>query len=739
MKKTVLLLGILFFAGHIAFSQKKLTGFFEKNISTQLNAEKQFDKNISTEIIGSHIQKMSARPHHLGSAADKANAEFILQQFKSYGWDAAIETFYVLFPTPKERKLELVAPQKFTATLDEPAFPEDPTSGQKDKLPPFNAYGGDGDVTAELVFVNYGLPADYEVLKKLGIDVKGKVVIAKYGRSWRGTKPKVAQEHGAVGCIIYSDPIDDGYFAGDVYPKGSFKNEYAVQRGSVMDMVYHPGDPLTPGKGSVKDAERLDRKDANTILKIPVLPIGYHDAAPLLKALSGRNVPREWQGGLPFAYHTGPGVAKVHLKMEYNWDIVPCYDVIAKIKGAELPDEWIVRGNHFDAWVHGASDPLSGMSAMMEEARSIGLMMQNGWKPRRTLVYCAWDGEEEGLLGSTEWLETHQDELQKKAVVYINTDNNGRGFFYASGSHALTPFMTEISKSVTDPQTGVSVFKRRQAAMAVNAGTTAQQLKAFQNDELSLGALGSGSDYSSFIQHAGIPCLDLGFGGEDNGGEYHTNYDSYSNFIRFKDPGFFYEKALAQVVGRAVMRMSQADVLPFRFSYLTKTIEGYKGELLDLIDRSRAAVDVQNKMVAANMYQDAWDPTEKFVLPGIQEEVPFLDFSPLENALQHLSISSDSLAKIYHQKVKSGSVDNDFNQRLYQAEQHLLGSGLPLRPWYRHVIYAPGFYTGYGVKTVPGVREAIEQKKWKLAQEQIGITAKVINDFAEYLDGLAKK
>lgn len=739
MKKIVLILVIISCAEIPAFSQHQLTGFFEKNISAQLEMEQQFDKNISTQIIGSHIEKMSARPHHLGSAADKANAEYILQQFKSYGWDAAIETFYVLFPIPKVRKLELVAPQKFTASLDEPAFPEDPTSGQKEKLPPFNAYGGDGDVTAELVFVNYGLPADYEVLKKLGIDVKGKIVIAKYGRSWRGTKPKVAQEHGAVGCIIYSDPIDDGYFAGDVYPKGAFKNEFAVQRGSVMDMVYHPGDPLTPGKGSVKDAERLDRKDANTILKIPVLPIGYHDAAPLLKALSGRNVPRDWQGGLPFAYHTGPGVAKVHLKMEYNWDIVPCYDVIAKIKGAEFPDEWVVRGNHFDAWVHGASDPLSGMSAMMEEARSIGLMMKNGWKPRRTLVYCAWDGEEEGLLGSTEWLETHQDELQKNAVVYINSDNNGRGFLYASGSHALTPFMTEISKSVTDPQTGVSVFQRRQASTAVGANSTEQKLKTLHNDELKLGALGSGSDYSSFIQHAGIPCLDLGFGGEDDGGEYHTNYDSYSNFIRFKDPGFYYEKALSQVVGRAVLRMSQADVLPFRFSFLAKTIEGYKDELLRLIENSRSAVEVQNKLIAANMFKEAWDPTEKLVLPETEPDIPYLDFSPLENALQHLNNSSDNLSRTYQQKVKSVSVNNGFNQHLYRAEQQLLGDGLPLRPWYRHVIYAPGFYTGYGVKTMPGIREAIEQKKWKLAQEQILVSAKVINNFASYLETMTGK
>lgn len=737
MMKSILLPSMLFLVGLQAISQKKITGFFEKNVQTQLNAEDLFDKNLSTETIGSHIKLLSARPHHLGSAAGKANAEYILQQFRSYGWDAAIETFYVLFPTPKTRVLQLVAPDKFTATLEEPGFPEDPTSTQKDRLPSFNAYGADGDVTAELVFVNYGLPSDYEVLQKLGIDVKGKIVIAKYGRSWRGTKPKVAQEHGAVGCIIYSDPIDDGYFAGDVYPKGPYKNEYGVQRGSVMDMVFHPGDPLTPNKGAFKDADRIDRKDAITILKIPVLPIGYHDALPLLKALSGRNVPRDWQGGLPFAYHTGPGAAKVHLKMEYNWNIVPCYNVIAKVKGAELPDEWVVRGNHHDAWVHGASDPLSGLSAMLEEAKSIGIMMKNGWKPRRTLVYCAWDGEEPGLLGSTEWLEAHQEELEKKAVVYINSDNNGRGFLYAEGSHALTPFMTEISKSVTDPQTGVSVFDRLKAVQTVNARSSEQKLKIWHNEELKLGAMGSGSDYSAFIQHAGIPSLSLGYGGEDNGGEYHTNYDSYSNFIRFKDPGFFYEKTLAETAGRAVLRMSQADILPFRFSYLTKTIKSYKDELLDLMKESRSAADIKNKLIASGAYKNAWDPTEKFALPNPEEEVPYLDFSPLENALQHLQQSTDGLSKSYHAKMKTGDLDEKFNQQLYKAEQQLLGKGLPMRPWYRHVIYAPGFYTGYGVKTMPGIREAIEQKDWKLAQEQISISSKVIEGFAKYLDTLS--
>jgi len=715
-------------------AQTNLTGFFPKNISSQLNTEQQFDKQLDANVIGANIKKLSAFPHHLNSPYGKQNAEYLLSQFKSFGWDAQIETFYVLFPTPRKRVLELVSPNSYKAVLQEPPLPEDPTSGQSGQLPPYNAYGADGDVTAELVFVNYGLPSDYEILKKMGVDVKGKIVIAKYGRSWRGTKPKVAQEHGAVGCIIYSDPIDDGYAAGDVYPKGPFKNEYGVQRGSVMDMVIHPGDPTTPGEGSVKDVKRLDRKDAETILKIPVLPISYHDAAPLLKALSGQVVPRDWQGGLPFTYHMGPGSAKVHLQTEFEWKIVPCYDVIAKIEGAQFPDEWIIRGNHHDAWVNGAADPVSGLSAMMEEARSIGLLLKSGWKPKRTLVYCAWDGEEQGLLGSTEWLETHQKELEKKAVVYINSDNNGRGFLFAEGSHALEPFMTEIAKSVTDPQTGVSVFERRKAFFALMQKDPAQQLHTMNAGEMKLGAMGSGSDYSSFIQHAGIPALSLGFGGEDNGGEYHSIYDSYTNFVKYKDPGFLYAKALAQTAGRAVLRMANADVLPFRFTHLYNTINGYAHELTNLLEEKRLYSQIHNELIGKDVFKIGNDPQKHFNLPDKSEVVPFLNFAPLENALNALRTATDSLQEVYDRKVKSVNLDDAFNKFLYTAEQQLLSEkGLPMRPWYKHTIYAPGYYTGYGVKTLPGIREAIEENKWDEAQEQIEIVAKSLETFADYL------
>ncbi len=719
---------------------QKITGFFEKNVADQLNVESSFDKNLSAENVGEMIQKLSAQPHHLGSPGSKANAEYILSQFKNWGWDAHIETFHVLFPTPKTRLLEMTSPTTYKAILKEPALKEDPTSGQSGQLPTYNAYSADGDVTGELVFVNYGLPDDYKVLDQMGISVKGKIVIAKYGRSWRGTKPKVAQEHGAIGCIIYSDPIDDGYFAGDVYPKGPFKNEYGVQRGSVMDMVIYPGDPLTPGVGATEDAKRLDRLKAPNLLKIPVLPISYHDATPLLEALDGPLAPRSWHGGLPFAYHIGPGKTTVHLKVAFNWNIVPCYDVIAKIPGAKYPDEWVIRGNHQDAWVNGADDPISGLSSLLEEAKSIGEMKKNGWQPARTLVYCAWDGEEPALLGSTEWVEEHEKELQQKAVVYINSDNNERGFLYAEGSHALEPLTDEIAKSVMDPQTGVSVFDRAKANEAISTTNTDAREKILAQNNLKLYAMGSGSDYSAFIQHAGIPALNLGFGGEGSGGEYHSIYDSYYDFSTFKDPGFHYEVALAKTAGHAVLRMADADVLPFDFTHLYKTINGYADELSALLTNERKSTEMQNQLIRSGDYKVGEDPKKHLLEPEVKADVPYLDFSPLENALSNLKKSADTLKTVFENKIKTNSVTADFNKSLYQAEQQLLSeNGLPRRPWYRHTIYAPGFYTGYGVKTMPGIREAIEQRNWKEAQDQIEIDAKRINDLAEYLQNTESK
>jgi N-acetylated-alpha-linked acidic dipeptidase len=713
---------------------KKITGFYQKNASKQSSLEAAFDKNLSASHVGENIKTLSAKPHNISSPGSKANAEYLLAQFKKSGWDARIETFHVLFPTPRTRLLEMTAPTSYKALLREPPVPEDPTSGQAGQLPPYNAFSADGDVTGQLVFVNYGLPQDYEILDQMGIDVKGKIVIAKYGHSWRGTKPKVAQEHGAIGCIIYSDPIDDGYFEGDVYPRGPFKNEFGVQRGSVMDMVIYPGDPLTPGTGATEDAKRLDRSQATNLLKIPVLPISYHDAKPLLEALDGPVAPRNWHGGLPFAYHIGPGKATVHLAVSFDWDIVPCYDVVAKIEGARFPDQWIVRGNHQDAWVNGAADPVSGLSAMMEEAKSIGALVQSGWRPARTIVYCAWDGEEPGLLGSTEWVETHMAELQKKAVLYINSDNNERGFLFAEGSHALEPLMDGIAKDVMDPQTHVSVFDRAKAHDALSASNTEARKKVLDEKELRLGAMGSGSDYSSFIQHAGIPSLNLGYGGEGNGGEYHSAYDSYYDFTTFKDPGFRYEVTLAQTAGRAVLRMAGADVLPFDFTHLYRTINGYTDELIRLLQESRASTEVENRLIREGDYKAGKDPTKTFISPSEKPDVPFIDFSPLQNAVAELKKSADTLKETFSARMASDTASADFNRMLFQAEQQLLSAdGLPRRSWYRHTIYAPGFYTGYGVKTMPGIREAIEQRRWEEAQQQIIVDAAAIQRLSDYL------
>jgi N-acetylated-alpha-linked acidic dipeptidase len=735
--RKLLITGSLLLASAAAWSQPgTLSGFGETDAKQELQLESNFDGCLKTANIDSNIRIMSSHPHHVGSPGDRAVTDYIYNKFKSWGYDVHIETFYVLFPTPKERLLEMTGPTTFKASLAEPPLKEDATSDQtKEQLPTYNCFSADGDVTGELVFVNYGIPEDYERLERMGISVKGKIVIAKYGHSWRGIKPKVAQEHGAIGCIIYSDPKDDGYFEGDVYPKGAFKSEYGVQRGSVLDMPIYPGDPLTPGIGATKDAKRLDRKDAATLLKIPVLPISYHDAEPLLRALDGPVAPEEWRGALPITYHVGPGKTKVHLKLAFNWDIKPVNDVIAKLPGTQWPDEWVIRGNHYDGWVNGAGDPLSGQSAMLEEARAVAELHKTGWSPKRTIVYCAWDGEEPGLLGSTEWVEEHAAELQQKAVVYINSDGNGRGYLGAEGSHALEPFINEVARDVTDPQTHISVAERLHARELISAAEGNHLKKdLLQKKTFSLGALGSGSDYSSFLQHLGVPSFNLGFGGEDPGGEYHSIYDSYDDYRRFKDPSFQYGVALAQTAGRTTLRMADAPLLPFDFRALFKTINEYATGLMTELDNLRETTALKDQLIKAGDYGYATDTALHLQAPPAHDLVPYLNFSPLQNALSKLDHAATHLADTLAKVHLTGSQQQTVNEALYRAEQQLLSdNGLPRRPWYRHTIYAPGFYTGYGVKTLPGIREAIEQRNFAEAQQQIDVDAAVITRFAGYL------
>lgn len=690
----------------------------QAQLTNQQGLEQQFDGLLQKESIGKNIKELSALPHHLGSEAGKQVAENIHKQFQSYGWESKIETYYVLFPTPTERKLELLAPNKFTAVLKEPALKEDATSGQQGQLPTYNAWGADGDVTAPLVYVNYGLPADYEELERLGIDVKGKIVIAKYGNSWRGIKPKVAYEHGAIGCIIYSDPKDDGYYQGDPYPVGPFKNEHTVQRGSVMDMVVYPGDPLTPGNPSLKNAKRINREEASTILKIPVLPISFHDARPLLEALDGPEAPEDWRGALPFTYRVGGGTKTlVHLLIKQSWDIVPTYNVIAKIKGNEYPDEWIIRGNHHDAWVNGASDPVSGLASLLEEAKAIGALVKDGYKPKRTLIYCAWDGEEQSLLGSTEWVEDHAEELRAKAVAYINTDNNGAGFFNAGGSHALTQLVTAIAKDVKDPLTHATIFDRKRANEILKASGS-QQRSLLEKTDFSLGALGTGSDYSAFLQHLGIPSLNFSFDGESEGGEYHSIYDSYDNYVRFKDPDFSYGLALSQASGRAVLRLANAAILPFDYNGLAKAVEQYTTNLISQAKTLREHYILHNELIDKGIYREAANPKTNFIAPKKKPLVPTLDFSLLLSSIDSLkqeSLALNERQKSFSEKISDVAV---INKKIFQAEKKLLlANGLPRRPWYSHSIYAPGYYTGYGVKTLPGVREGLEEGHYQEAEE----------------------
>lgn len=710
-----------------AFAQSSIMGFNEEGSKAQLQLETDYDKLLKASNLDEWMKYLSAKPHHVGSPYDKEVVDFVAAQFKSWGYEVRIEKFNVLFPTPKLRLVEMIAPTTFKASLLEPPVEGDEYSEQTDEaLPGYNAFSIDGDVTANLVFVNYGIPADYEELERRGISVKGKIVIAKYAGSWRGIKPKLAAEKGAIGCLIYSDPEDDGYYQGDVYPKGAFKNEYGIQRGSVMDMPMAPGDPLTPGYGSTDDAKRIPLSEAKTLTKIPVLPISYHDAKPLLEALEGPVAPSSWRGALPITYHIGPGPAKVHLKIEFNWEQRPAYNVIATMKGSTFPDEWVIRGNHHDAWVHGASDPISGLVALMEEARAVSILVKNGKKPKRTMMYCAWGAEEQGLLGSTEWVETHAKELKQKTVAYINTDGTGAGFLGAGGSHTLEKFFDQISKSVMDPQTNVTVFERRNAVQQVSGGAPWSHYE--------LGALGSGSDYSPFFQHLGIASFNMGFGGESSGGEYHTMYDSYKHYKRFKDPNFQYGVTLAKVAGRTSLRMANADVLPFEFSHFTKIVNGYKDEVTALADKLRKESNQHNTMIEKGMYALANNPKENMKVPDAKAYVPHFNFAPLENALENLEKQSMAFSKATKSGVSNVKNKAAVNAILKDMERALTKEhGLPKRPWYKHHIYAPGFYTGYGVKTFPGVREAIEQGEFNEVEQQINILASVINEFSSQI------
>jgi N-acetylated-alpha-linked acidic dipeptidase len=755
MNRSALLTSLLFaglslapIGSHVVADEQPLFGYSAESSRVERQWEEKLRAIPSPDNLRAYMQHLSARPHHVGSPYDKENAEWIAAKFKEFGLDTHVEQFDVLFPTPKERVVELVdGGPKFIAKLQEPALTEDPTSDQQaEQLPTYNAYSIDGDVTAPLVYVNYGIPEDYEQLDRLGISVKGKIVIARYYHSWRGIKPKVAAEHGAIGCLIFSDPHEDGFMQGDTFPKGAYRPTDGVQRGSVADMPYYPGDPLTPGVGATKNAKRLKIEDAATITKIPVLPISYGDAQPLLAALAGPVAPAEWRGGLAITYHVGPGPARVHLKVKSNWETKPIYDVIAKIPGSTFPDEWVIRGNHHDAWVNGAEDPISGLVAVLEEARAAGELAKAGWKPKRTIIYCAWDGEEPGLLGSTEWAEEHYDELRAHAVAYINSDGNGRGYLNIEGSHTLEKFSNDIAREISDPETKLSAWKRQQLRQIANAKTTEQREEIRRRADLRIPALGSGSDYTAFLQHDGVAALNIGFGGEDTGGIYHSVYDDFYWFTHFSDTEFVYERALAQTGGTAVLRLADADLLPFEFGDFADTVQTYLKELKTLSQKMQDDMKERNRELEEGVFKATNDPRRPLLPPPAETVPPHLNFAPMENATDALTHSAADYRKALEQANANGGAAlasaslADVNRLLIESERKLTNTeGLPNRPWFKHQLYAPGFYTGYAAKTVPAVREAIEQKQWKQADDAIVVVARVLQGEAELISSAAAK
>ncbi|HKN24625.1 MAG TPA: transferrin receptor-like dimerization domain-containing protein [Candidatus Acidoferrum sp.] len=753
--RTFLLAGLVLAAASLTPPKSRVTaddlplyGYSAESSRTERQWEEKMRALPDPKNLRSYMERLTAHPHNVGSPYDKDNAEWLLAKFKEFGLDAQIETFSVLFPTPKERLVELVdGGPHFTAKLQEPPVSGDPTSDQTaEQLPTYNAYSIDGDVTAPLVYVNYGVPEDYEVLERRGVSVKGAIVIARYGRSWRGIKPLVGAEHGAVGCIIYSDPRDDGYSGGDTFPKGPWRPKDGVQRGSVQDSAIFMGDPLTPGIGATADAKRVPIKDAQTLTKIPVLPISYADAEPLLAAIGGPVAPREWRGALPITYRIGPGPAKVHLKVFSNWEMKALYDVIAKIPGSTFPDEWVIRGNHHDAWVNGAEDPISGMVTVLEEARSMGELLKQGWKPKRTLIYCAWDGEEPGLLGSTEWVETHLDDLRKHAVMYINSDSNSRGYLEVEGSHTLEHFINDVARDVQDPETKLSAWKRSQLKQIADASSAEERREVRERHDLRLDMLGGGSDHAPFINFAGVASLGIGYGGEDHGGIYHSIYDDFYWYTHFSDYDFIYGRALCQTGGTAMMRMADADLLPFQFADFSDDVKMYVREVEKFAGQQRDEIQERNLKIQEGLYEATADPREAWVTPKKEEMPPHLNFAPLDNAVEDLARSSAEYQKVLDRVSANGGAGlasssvQEVNQLLIQSERKLTTpEGLPGRFWYKHQLYAPGAYTGYAAKAIPAVRESLEQKKWKEAEQAAARVAQVLENESVLINTAAAK
>ena len=728
--KVALTLIIAAVAGQPGIAQhtgQPLLGFTEAGAAVQHRLEAAYDSHLDPDDLAAWMHELAREPHHLGSSHDARNVETLRRWFAEWGYDVDVARYEVLLPTPVTRSLAMTAPHAFTASLTERAVDGDASTTSPDVLPPYNAFSPDGDVTGELVYVNYGTREDYELLARYGVDVEGKIVIARYGRVFRGVKPKLAAEHGAIACLIFSDPVDDGYYPGEVYPEGPYKNDSGVQRGSIMDLPLHAGDLLTPGWAAVEGARRLTRDEAPAMPTIPTLPISYGDARPLLDAIEGPVAPIEWRGALPITYRIGPGPATVRLIVKFDWRMVAAMNVVARLEGARWPDQWVLRGNHHDAWNHGARDPIAGLVTVLAEAKAIAQLPE---RPGRTLVFAAWGAEEQGLMGSTEWAEEHREELTEKAVLYTNTDGNGRGFLSLGGSHALTKFWAEVQRDVVDPQTGLSLADRNRARIRATGDEKAR--KDLAERDLALGALGSGSDYSAFIQHLGISSANISAGGEAESGSYHTLYDTVEHYERFVDPGHVYGVVLAKTTGRATLRMANAPLLPFDFKDLASTVKGYVNEVEELADKQRAETARVNGLIESGDFTAALDPTKALQPPPHRAPVPHFNFAPIHNALARLDAALDGTT--LSPDLDTATLD-EINILLYTAERLLLRKeGLPGRPWFRHQIYSPGRYTGYGAKTLPWVREAIEQRRYDQVAPGVTALADALNALAEQME-----
>jgi N-acetylated-alpha-linked acidic dipeptidase len=677
--------------------QNQIRGFASARLAAERELERRLEAVPDPALAEKELEFLTSAPHLAGTEASRRIAEHLRDKLRSYGFEAEIAAYKVWLPMPVELQLEMTEPEKMALARPEEPIAEDPATQEPNAVPGMTGYSPSGEATAPVVYVNYGLPEDYEKLASMNLQLEGKIALARFGKSYRGVKVLAAEEHKCAGLILYSDPADDGYVQGDPIPKGPWRPMSGIQRGSVLYIFRYPGDPLSPGEPMEGAAPSMKPKDAVSLPRIPSLPISARDAKELLSRLDGPPVPKGWQGGLPFTYHTGPGRAVAHLRVKLGAEpqVRTLYDVIGKLRG-ETNDEWVVAGNHHDAWVRGAVDPGSGTVSLLEAARALGTLSKQGWKPRRTIVFGFWDGEEFGLLGSTAWVEDHRAELERKADVYINLDAAVSGpNFGAAGTPSLAQMLREVTRDVEDPQTRGSIFEAWQkhpkdgkAPSSASPGTSAATPEAPQREaKPELGALGSGSDYTPFFQHAGIPSLDLAFTGEY--GVYHSIYDDFFWMRHFGDPKFVYHAAMGRLVGLAALRMAEADVLPFDYAAYADAIEEAEKQLEVLANEQHAPLDLRGVRAAAGGMKDAAAKARRAA----------------ETAATN-GCAQNSCARL--------------NRALVETEQALLApEGLSGRPWYRHTIYAPGTYTGYAAVVLPGVREALEKKDWEEARKEM--------------------